>query len=309
MSRAPFPINPELTAVTLAYRNRRYIADQVLPRVPVNKQEFGILKDAAEESFTIPNTRVGRKSKTNRVEFHQTKSTDSTEPGALEEAIPQLDIDNAMPNQNPLSRATERVTDLVALDREKRTADKVFNAGAFVSGLKDTLTSGDQWSAPGTSTPVADIIAASRAMMQPPTLMVVGPAVFDALRVHPQVLKAVYGPAASDGLATAEQIAKIFNLDAVLVGEARYNSAKKGQNAAYADVWGKFCALLSINRLADNFGGATFGFTAEMGQRSARSFFDKDIGPEGGQIVRVAENVKEVITEPLLGFLFSTAVA
>ena len=38
MSNAPFPIDPELTAIAIAYRNGRMIADEVLPRVPVGKQ-------------------------------------------------------------------------------------------------------------------------------------------------------------------------------------------------------------------------------------------------------------------------------
>ncbi|HCF5482095.1 TPA: phage capsid protein, partial [Pseudomonas aeruginosa] len=33
MSNAPFPIDPELTAIAIAYRNGRMISDEVLPRV------------------------------------------------------------------------------------------------------------------------------------------------------------------------------------------------------------------------------------------------------------------------------------
>ncbi len=37
---APFPINPALMAIAIAYHNAQMIADEVLPRVPVGKQEF-----------------------------------------------------------------------------------------------------------------------------------------------------------------------------------------------------------------------------------------------------------------------------
>ena len=40
MSKANFPINPVLTGIVIAYRNRRMIADSVLPRAVVGAQEF-----------------------------------------------------------------------------------------------------------------------------------------------------------------------------------------------------------------------------------------------------------------------------
>ncbi|MGV8796604.1 hypothetical protein ACV373_31930, partial [Pseudomonas aeruginosa] len=60
MSNAPFPIDPELTAIAIAYRNGRMIADEVLPRVPVGKQEFKFWKYDLAQGFTVPETLVGR---------------------------------------------------------------------------------------------------------------------------------------------------------------------------------------------------------------------------------------------------------
>ncbi|MFV9531212.1 hypothetical protein ACNUIM_32135 [Pseudomonas aeruginosa] len=77
MSNAPFPIDPELTAIAIAYRNGRMIADEVLPRVPVGKQEFKYWKYDLAQGFTVPETLVGRKSKPNEVEF-----TPPTKPAA-----------------------------------------------------------------------------------------------------------------------------------------------------------------------------------------------------------------------------------
>ena len=49
----PFPIQQELTAIALAYSNRSYIADQVLPRVPVGSREFKWLQYNRDELFTV----------------------------------------------------------------------------------------------------------------------------------------------------------------------------------------------------------------------------------------------------------------
>ncbi len=50
--KAAFPIQPELTAIAIAYKNRSLIADQVLPRVPVGKQDFKYLKFNLADGFT-----------------------------------------------------------------------------------------------------------------------------------------------------------------------------------------------------------------------------------------------------------------
>lgn len=86
---APFPIQPELTAIAIAYRNQSLIADEVLPRVPVGKQDFKYLKHAMAEGFTLPDTKVGRRSKPNDVEFSATEITASTEDFGLDDPVPR----------------------------------------------------------------------------------------------------------------------------------------------------------------------------------------------------------------------------
>ncbi|MDF5999924.1 hypothetical protein P4050_16595 [Pseudomonas aeruginosa] len=78
MSNAPFPIDPELTAIAIAYRNGRMIADEVLPRAG---RQAGVLlwKYDLAQGFTVPETLVGRKSKPNEAEFSATDETSSTE--------------------------------------------------------------------------------------------------------------------------------------------------------------------------------------------------------------------------------------
>ena len=51
-----------MTAVAVRYRNTRFIADQVSPRLPVGTQTFKYWQHAMAEDFTIPDTRVGRRS-------------------------------------------------------------------------------------------------------------------------------------------------------------------------------------------------------------------------------------------------------
>lgn len=311
-ANAPFPISPFLTGIAVSYRNSRLIADEVLPRVPVGVQEFKYTKYAKEDSFTIPDTKIGRTSRPNEVEFGGSEQTSATRDYGLEDPIPQADIDNSQGTQfNPLARGTELLTDLILLDREKRTGDLVFNAASYATGNKTTLAGVTQWS-DATSDPVSAILNALDSMIVRPNIAVFGRAVFTKLIQHSKIVAAAIplgGNADKGGIVTRQAIANLFELDDVQVGEGWVNTAKKGQAPNLVRVWGKHAAFLVRNPLATPNSGLTFGFTAQFGGRVAGSRPDENIGLRGGQRVRVGESVKELITANDLGYFFQDAVA
>ncbi len=306
MPNAPFPIDPQLTAIAIAYRNRRLIADEVLPRMPVGKQEFKWWQYSLGEGFTVPDTRVGRRGRPSEVTFSATEQTSSTEDYGLEDPIPQNDIDNAPPNHDPVARSVEGLTDLILLDREQRTASLVFDATQYTN--KVTLSGTSQWNDFANSDPIADIMTALDTPVLRPNVMVIGRPAFSVLVRHPKIVKAVLGNAGDSGIARSRDIAELFELDDVLVGEGWINTAKKGQTASLARVWGKHCALIYRDVQAARRGGVTFGFTAQFGQRIAGATPDKNIGLRGGQRVRVGESVKEVICAPDAAYFIQDAV-
>jgi len=308
MTTAPFPVDPVLTAIALAYRNAVLIADGVFPRVPVGKAEFKYFSYPKGGAFTIPDTQVGRKSKPNEIEVSATEVPDTTEDYGLEDPVPQADINNAPPNYNPLGRATERLTDLILLDREVRAATLAFAAANYAAANKITLSGTDQWSH-AQGDPIDDILTGLDACIMRPNVMVIGRGAFTALIKNPVINKAVHGTAGDSGVAQRRQIADLFELEEVLVGEGWLNTAKKGQTATLSRVWGKHCALIHRNKQADTSGGVTFGFTAEFGTRVSGSWEDKDIGLRGGQRVRVGESVKELMVANDLGYLITDAAA
>lgn len=309
---ASFPIQPHLTAVAVAYQNKRLIADEVLPRVPVASPDFKYLKHTMSEGFTLPDTKVGRRSAPNEVEFSATEVSASCIDYGLDAPVPNSDILAAanMPGgYDPVMKATESTTNLILLDREVRAASLVFDANQYAAANKATLSGTSQWSDFTNSDPITAILTAMDTMVMRPNIMTIGQAVFTKLRTHPKVAKAVLGNAGDVTVATREAIASLLELDEVLVGEGFLNTAKRGQTAAMSRVWGKHCALIYRDRLADANSGTTFGFTAEWGGRIAGSEYDSDIGLRGGQRVRVGESVKELITANDLGYLFTNAVA
>lgn len=310
MANFPFTPDFDLTTVTLVYSNKRLIGDMVLPRVSVGRMEYKHLEYDMRQSFTIPDTSVGRKSVPNELTFDATERASSTSDYALDDIIPVVDIQNAPKNHSPIDQATMTLTNLILLDRELRVAAKVFDPDTYPVGNKTQLSGTEQWSDYDDSVPLTDIAAAIDAPIIRPNKMVIGRAAFTVLAQHPDIVKATHGNSGDKGYARREDIAELFELDEVLVGESLHNIAKPGQEISLQRVWGKHCALLWLD---PNFrtptGGATFGFTAEFGNRSSSLLDEPKIGMRGSKRVRVGESVDEQISAAALGYFIEDAVA
>lgn len=308
--KAPFPIDPALTGVTVAYRNTDLIADAVLPRVQVTSMDFKYNTYPLGEHFTVPSTRMGRKSQPTRVEFTATEQTASCDDYGLEDLVPQRDIDLAPANYDPLGRAVMALSDLILLDREVRVAALLFATSGYAAATNRTTLSGtSQLSDFTNSDPLGVIMAAIDSCLVRPNVMTMGQAVWTKVCQHPKVVKAVNGSSGDSGIARKAQIAELFGLQEVLVGAAYINTAKPGQAVAMSRAWGKHIALTHRNPSADTSRGITWGFTAQWGGRIARQGPDPKAGLRGGISVVVGESVKELAVADRAGHLIIDAVA
>lgn len=310
-----FPINPALTAIAVAYSNELYIADRVLPRTPVGKQVFKYKKFTFGDAFTIPNTLVGRKGRPGEVEFGAADATASTRDYGLDTLINNEDIENQQGlglGFDPLSRSTELLTELVGLDREQRTAALIFNAGSYATANKTTLSGTSQWSDYTNSDPINAIALARDGMVMRPNVLVLGRQVATALSMHPKVISSAYplgGNASVGGRVPMARLAELLELDEVIIGESWINSAKPGQTASVARVWGKHAALMVRGKQVDTVGAVSFGYTAQWGTRIAGTLPEPKVGLRGAQRVRAGESLLEMIVANDLGFFFQNAIA
>lgn len=322
----PYPINPALTAIAVAYSNEKMIADAVLPRTPVGRQVFKYKKFNLADAFTVPNTNVGRKSIANEVEFGATDATAQARDYGLDTVIPNEDIMN-QEGQNtlgfdPLGRATALLTNLVLLDREIRVSNLVFNAANYAAGNQQTLAGATQWSDPS-SDPIKAIALARDGMIMRPNVLVLGRAVATQLSMHAKVVAGAFPlggnayagnnagvPVAGGGIKVPMQrIAELLELDEVIVGEGWVNTAKPGQAPTITRVWGKHAALMVRGQEIDTLGSITFGYTAQWGTRMAGTLPEPKMGLRGSQRVRSGESVLELLVANDLGFFFQNAVA
>jgi hypothetical protein len=314
----PFPIQQELTAIALAYSNRSYIADLVLPRTPVNSREFKWLRFNRDEMFTVPETMVGRKGVPNEVQFSGSEASSFIRDFGIDDLVPNDDLVTAPPGYDPLGRATEGAAELVALDRECRVRDLVFNANTYPETNRTTLSGTSQWSDFTNSDPYAAINTARDGMLMAPNVGVIGKLGLSKLKVHPKITAAL-APSSTGNTSTSnaqgapaslQALADLLELDQILVGEAWVNTAKPGQPASLQRIWGKHMALLHINPIATVRGNSiTFGYTAEYGNRVSGSIPEPKVGLRGAQRVRVGESVNEIVCASDVGYFFQNIVA
>jgi len=308
-SPALFVAQPVLTAIAIAYANERMIADAVLPRVPVSRADFKYTVYDKRDTFTIPDTKVGRTSRPNEVDWHATEQTASVRPYGLEEPIPQEDIDLAAGTPvDPEAQATEQLTDLIVLDREQRVASMVFAPASYAANNITTCTPDTQWSNPAFD-PTPAITDAMDSMLVRPNTLVLGRRTATWLRRNPNIVKAYNQTMGDKGKVPMTFLSELFEVPQILVGESWINIAKKGQPANMQRLWGGHAALMYINPVSQNTKSMTFGVTAQWGERIAGTRPDPDIGLKGGTRVRVGEEVKELILANDLGYFFQNAVA
>ncbi len=308
---APFTIDPVLTGLVIAYQNGLYIADRVLPRLePVlPKSEFKFSKYDFGEAVSLISTKVGRKGTPNEIEISLTDVPATTEDFAVDDLVPQDDINQAPDHYDPIAAAAIRVRDQVMLDREVRTSGIVFNAATYGAANKVTLSGTSQWS-DVTSNPIKAVGDARDLMVMAPNVMVIGQAGWTALRRNPAIVSSISFSGTSNGMASIRAVADLLELEDIIVGNAWTNSARRGQAASLARVWGKHAALLRLDRNANAKGDVpTYGFTAQYGKPVAGTIPEPKVGLRGAQRVRSGESVKEVVCAPDLGFFFQNIAA
>ncbi len=308
MAIRPFPINAQLTAIALAYRNNdiALIADDVLPLTPV-AQEFKWLKYDLAQGFTVPDAKVGRKSAPNEVDFQATEQQDKVVDYGLDDLVPNEDIQADNQGVDPMGTATMYLSNLVQLAREQRVAGLVFNASSHANNV--TLSGTGQWSDQVNSDPVAAIGDALDIPVMRPNIGVLGQVTWTKLRRHPKLVQAIKGTAQGAGMVSREEFAEFFELQALYVGAGFANTAKKGQTVSLSRVWGKHAAFIYRDRAAGPQAGVTFGFTGAWGGKIAGNIDEPKIGLTGSQRVRVGERVKEIVCATDISYYFQNAVA
>lgn len=312
MTDGAFPRDKHLTAIAIAYRNPdlSYIADAILPRVPVGKMTFEYWEYPLGQAFEVPDLRVGERSAVPRVQLGGSRETATCEDFGVEIPLTRGDIDQAPKGVDPRERATEMATDLVYRHREVDVAALVFNAAAYPAANKVDVsgTATDMWDDYDNSNPIPYIVERLDSCPMRPNALAFGQAAWNKLSMHPKVVKAANGNDGGEGRASRQRVAELLEVSEIVVGASLLNTVKAGKTPVLSKVWGKHMLAFYRDRTVGTSGGLTFGICAQYGDKVAGSK-DVDMGLRGGVVVRSGESRKDLIIAPSAAFFFQNVIA
>ena len=299
-------VDPALSNVSIKYTNDTFIADMVLPMVKVAKQT-GKYYVYDKANLRIDQTERAAGSAANEIDFGVAPSgTFACEDHALKGFVADEIQDQADAALNPLIDETETVTEKLLLDRE-------YNAAALLTDTANitqntTLSGTSQWSDYNNSDPIGDVRTARTTIhtntFKKPNTIIMSKVVFDILVDHPAIIERI--KYSQLGVVTAELIARVFQVEQVIVGEAGNNTAAEGQTDVLAYIWGKHAIVAYISPVV-RLKMLTLGVTFTYSQRIVKRWRDED---REGTYVRIGnDNYVQKLVAAACGYLIKNAVA
>ena len=305
-----FPVTTEQTGMVIAYKNKELVADRAMPiKTSLSKQlSFKWFARNLADGFTVPSTLVGRASRPNSVNFSGDEKTASALAYGLESAVTQEDMDEAGDSvENLVTNRLQSLINLVLLDREIRVAAIVQNSSNYLTSQVVSTAAGDKFSL-DSANPLKYILGKLDNAIVRPNKVGMGAGAWNALRVHPSIVKAVHGNAGDSGAATRQQVAELLEVNEIVVGSGFVNTAKRGQSPTFVRCWGNHLWGHYEEPLADAKEGLAWGMTVQVGDRFAKTIEDPHMGLKGGFICKAGVYQGEIVTGPGAGILLTDVV-
>ena len=279
---------PELTALALTYSNRKFIAENILPKVPVNTRSFQYRKYDKSNYFHVPETKIGEKGEANEVEYRGVKLTETVEDHALKEYIPiSREKENLKNGINRKEKATNQLTKLLKTRKEILVANLLADVNSYGGNSGNVKTLSAQEKVNNDNANAVKIIqSAADAMLYAPNVMVTSRYAMSALRMNPFVVDACSAASRKAGIVSIEALKDLFGLDEIFVGESVVDTAKKGQATNLQLCWGNHISLLHIDKDADTEDGITFGFEAEYEPIQVGEYYEGGRGTQGCDVIK-----------------------
>lgn len=305
-------IDQALTNFSLQYQNEAFIWDKVMPSLKVNKRSDKYFVYNKDQRFRIPDDKIGPKGMANEMELIMDDPGNySVKDHSLADYVTVEEEQNADTPLAPRTDVTQLLMERLHLAQEKRVADTAFNANNYPTANKVALSGNSQWGG-SSQDPINDILTGLDKAFMRPNKIVFGADAWKVFRTSPKVLDAVKSSsrlqAAEGGIATAPEVANLFEVDEIIIGRARYTASKQGQAATYSRLWGKHCALLYVAK-EPTIRSVTFGVTFVEMLFTTFSVFDEKRGVKGATYIKSAWNSDERVIASDVGYFIQDAVA
>lgn len=318
-------VNTPLTNVSVAFLQAaaNFVAPRIFPMVPVVHQSDSYYTYPRDSFFRDEMKKRGPGARAERVDYNVTPASYAADVWALAKYIDDQTRANADSAIDLDRDAVNLLTQKAMISLEVQWASQFMIGGVWtgsdLDGVAATPTAGQflQWNDPN-SQPIEDMRAGKLSVLQKtgmePNKLVLGVEVYTKLIDHPDIVGRLdRGQTSGPAMANAADLARILDLEEVLIMRAVQNTAAEGATAAFGFIGGKDALLAYVPPapgLMVPSAGYTFGWNgylgaAGMGQRISR--FRED--PEHSDIVELEMAYVHKLVAGDLGAFFDTAVA
>ena len=271
-------IDPILTTAARGYVNPELIYRALFPMVSCSVRG-GTRIEFDRTDFRKVDTRRAPGAGTQHIQFgHEGKKFALTQHRLMgkvpvetaEEAMAVVGIDLGM-------RTVTGVQNIIGLEREIHAAELATSPATFDAAHVNALVGNDRWDDPDSSPVdvVMDAVETIRAATgRRPNTVVMGGSVYSRVRKHPDVLQQIRY-AGGKQIASKEDLARLWDIEKVHVGDAIYVDAKDNPQ----DVWGKHVTIAytnigSISRYEPSFG---YGYNLTGTPMVEQAYYDRGV--------------------------------
>lgn len=305
-----------LTNISVAYMQRQenFIASKVFPIISVDKKSDKYFVYRKNDWFRDEAQRRADATESAGSGYNLDTDSYSADVWAFHKDVGDQTLANADAPLNPLREAAEFVTHRLMLRMENQFVSDYFTTGVWgtdaVAGTDFTA-----WSTYATSDPIGDIEEAKSSILSTTgfeaNTLVLGYDVFRQLRHHPDLVDRIKYTSSNN--ITADMMARMFEVDRVLIAKAVKATNNEGATGAYSFTFGKNALLTHVAPspgLLTPSAGYIFswnGVSGGLGSTIGTSQFRMEHLKSERIEAEMAFDNKVVASD--LGYFFSAAVA
>ncbi len=302
---------PDLAAVVYEAVDKpsNFIGLKVMPIFEVDEQTGQFPVIPAEVMFSIPNTKRTSRGHYQRSDWEWEWDNYATEENGFEEPVDDREVRLYRRYFDAEKVAAVRAQRVVLRRQEQRVADMVFNTSNFTP---HAVT--HEWDDHDNAAPIDDVKTGRKAIHDvigiEPNTLVLAYSTFLDLGLCGQIVDRIKytTPSVRRGDIGTDLLAMAFGVDKVVVGDALYNTAKKGQDASLDALWSNEYAMLCVTDGSPMLGqvpclGRTFLWTRESPTNTVvESYRDETVR---GDVIRVRHDTDEEFISTECGYLMS----
>jgi hypothetical protein len=217
----------------------RFIADDILPVFPTAK-EAATLSVVKRKTLTIPETKHADGATYNRIALYMDDLSYACIDHGLEGQLTDRQREKFRDDFDAEVEKVNAIKIKMMLAREKRIKDLIFNTTTWTGAALYTDNSASPWDT-ATTDIITQVNAAKELVRQGtgvvPDSLIIGEAAMQNLLKNDDVIGRFPGATLITEAMIRANLAAIFGLQKLLVGQAVYNSADEGQDFSASEIW------------------------------------------------------------------------